>query len=56
VQFKVDDVDAKLAELNALGYETVWYNAALADMGIKYAYAQAPADDGAHIFELVQGL
>ena len=56
VQFKVDDVDAKLAEMNALGYETVWYNAAMAEVGIKYAYIQAPADQGGHILEFVQGL
>jgi methylmalonyl-CoA/ethylmalonyl-CoA epimerase len=56
VQFKVDDVDAKLVEMNALGHETVWYNAAMAEHGIKYAYTQAPADQGAHILEFVQGL
>lgn len=56
VQFKVDDVDAKLEEMNALGYETVWYNAAMAEAGIKYAYTQAPVDQGGHIFEFVQGL
>lgn len=56
VQFKVDDVDAKLEEMNALGYETVWYNAAMAEHGIKYAYTQAPADQGGHILEFVQGI
>jgi hypothetical protein len=56
VQFKVDDVDAKLEEMNALGYETVWYNAAMAEVGIKYAYTQAPADQGGHILEFVEGL
>lgn len=56
VQFKVDDVDAKLAEMAALGYETVWYNAAMAEVGIKYAYTQAPPDQGGHILEFVQGL
>jgi 4-hydroxyphenylpyruvate dioxygenase-like putative hemolysin len=56
VQFKVDDVDAKLEEMNALGYETVWYNASMAEMGIKYAYTQASPDAGGHILEFVQGL
>lgn len=56
VQFKVDDVDAKLEEMNALGYETVWYNASMADAGIKYAYARASAEHGGHILEFVQGL
>lgn len=56
VQFKVDDVDAKLAEMNALGHETVWYNAALAEHGIKYAYTQAPESEGGHVLEFVQGL
>ena len=56
VQFKVDDVDARLVEMNALGYETVWYNATMAEHGIKYAYTQAPADEGGHILEFVQGL
>ena len=53
VRFKVDDVDARLNQLGALGYETVWYNASLAQHGIKYAYAQAP--HGGHLLELVQG-
>ena len=56
VQFRVDDVDAKLAEMAALGYETIWYNAALAEAGIKYAYTQAPEAEGGHILEFVQGL
>jgi len=54
VRFMVDDVDAKLAELVELGYETVWYNH-MEEFGIKYAYAQAPPDQGGHIFELGQG-
>lgn len=56
VQFKVDDVDAKLAEMNALGYETIWYNAAMAEYGIKYAYTQAAPEAGGHILEFVQGI
>ena len=53
VRCKVDDVDARCAQLAGLGFETVWYNASLAEHGIKYAYVQAPT--GGHLLELVQG-
>jgi methylmalonyl-CoA/ethylmalonyl-CoA epimerase len=55
VRFMVDDVDDTMEQMNALGYETVWYNAALADAGIKYGYVQGPADAGGHLFEFGQG-
>ncbi len=55
VRFKVDDVDAKLAEMSDIGYEMIWYCAGLAEYGIKYGYTQAPEDQGGHIFEFVQG-
>ena len=54
VRFMVEDVDAKLAELAAHGYETIWYNE-MPEYGIKYAYAQAPPEQGGHILELGQG-
>ncbi|MCH7788579.1 MAG: VOC family protein [Acidobacteria bacterium] len=55
VRFKVDDVDAYLAWFEDEGNETIWYNASLAEHGIKYAYSQAPPAKGGHIFEFVQG-
>lgn len=54
VRFMVDDVDAKLAELATHGYETIWYNQ-MPQLGIKYAYTQAPRAQGGHVFELGQG-
>jgi len=54
VRFMVDDVDGKLRELAAHGYETIWYNQ-MPEYGIKYAYAQAPPEQGGHILELGQG-
>ena len=53
VRCKVDDVDERCGQLAELGFETIWYNDALAPHGIKYAYLQAPA--GGHLLELVQG-
>ena len=54
VRFIVDDVDAKLAEMERHGYETVWYNH-ISGTDIKYGYSQAPPELGGHIFEFGQG-
>ena len=53
---ELHDVDARPAEMNQLGFETLWFNSTMAEHGIKYAYTQAPAENGGHIFEFVQGL
>ena len=56
MRFKVDDVDAYLAWFESEGNETTWYNASLAEHGIKYAYSQAPPAKGGHIFEFLENL
>lgn len=53
VRCKVDDVDARCAQLAELGFETIWYNDTLAAHGIKYAYLES--HEGGHLLELVQG-
>jgi len=55
VRCKVEDVDARLAQMAKLGWEAIWYNDTMASIGIKYAYTQAPPAAGGHIIEFVQG-
>ena len=52
VRFRVSDLDAKLPELNAAGYETVWYHRFTPE--IAWAYLQSPKSEGGGVFELLQ--
>ena len=42
VQFRVDDCDAWVKKLNAVGYETIWSDRLRPD--IAYAYLERPGD------------
>jgi len=52
VRFRIDDLDGRLPELNAAGYETVWYNRFTPE--IAWAYLEAPAEEGGGLFELLE--
>ena len=51
VRFEVDDIDAKLGELQAAGFETVFYKR-LAPT-IAFAYLEAPKSMGSSVIELL---
>ncbi len=53
VAVKVQDVDAELARLGDLGFDTVWYHRMPEIPSIVFAYAQHKG--GGHILELTQG-
>ncbi|MBW2268604.1 MAG: VOC family protein [Deltaproteobacteria bacterium] len=52
VRFRVTDLDAKLPELNAAGYETVWYSRFTPE--IAWAYLETPRPEGGGVFELLE--
>ena len=52
VRFRITDLDAKLPELSAAGYETIWYNRFTPE--IAWAYLEAPRSEGGGIFELLE--
>ncbi len=52
VRFRVSDVDGKLPELEAAGYQTIWYHRYTPE--IVWAYLEAPANEGGGVFELLE--
>ncbi len=57
LRFRVNDLDAKLPELNAAGYQTIWYHRFSPE--IAWAYLEAPGADAHNaaavlIFELLE--
>lgn len=52
VRFRISDLDGKLPELNAAGYETIWYNRFTPE--IAWAYLEAPRAEGGGVFELLE--
>jgi hypothetical protein len=52
VRFRVEDLDAKLPELNAAGYETLWYHRYTPE--IAWAYLECPPAEGGGVFELLE--
>jgi len=52
VRFRVADLDGKLPELEAAGYETVWYNRYTPE--IAWAYLAAPRSEGGAMIELLE--
>ena len=52
VRFRVEDLDGRLPELNAAGYETVWYHRFAPE--IAWAYLSVPDDEGGGLFELLE--
>jgi methylmalonyl-CoA/ethylmalonyl-CoA epimerase len=54
VRFPVRDLDGKLAEMNAAGFETLWYKRYEGAGNIVFAYVEAPAHEGGGVFELLE--
>jgi methylmalonyl-CoA/ethylmalonyl-CoA epimerase len=52
VRFRVDDIDAKLPELQAEGFETLLYKRFSPE--IAFAYVQTPDAIGGSVIELLQ--
>jgi catechol 2,3-dioxygenase-like lactoylglutathione lyase family enzyme len=52
VRFRVDDIDAKLPELEAAGYQTVFFKRF--GPTVAFAYLEAPVEIGGSVIELLQ--
>ena len=52
MRFRTPEIDAKLAELNGRGFETLLYKRFGPD--VAFAYLATPREFGGHVIELLQ--
>lgn len=52
VRFRTQEIDAKLAELNERGFETLLYKRF--GPGVAFAYLETPKEFGGHVIELLE--
>lgn len=55
IRCPVEDLDRALVDVNARGFETIWYKAN-EEQGVKFAYVQASPGQGGAMIELIEGL
>lgn len=53
VRFRVDDLDAPLEKLKALGFEVIWYHE-MPEIPARWAYLEGPFRHGGALIELLQ--